>query len=81
MIDFSQPRKQSAKGILIIFFISLIKFLKTFYLLIIVVFISFLKTLPLKWLFLLIPIFIVLLLFSILKYNKFTFRLSHNIFF
>lgn len=82
--DFSQPRRQSTKGIIIIFGFNTFKFFKKFF----VIFIafglslakknSFLNLTPTMILLIIIGVLIIILVIAILKYLNFKFHLSKD---
>ena len=82
--DFSQPIRQSSKGIIVIFVFNVFKFLKKFFVLFIAFGISlmkrksFLNVTPTLMLLGLVTVLVIILIIAILKYLNFKFHLSKD---
>jgi putative membrane protein len=82
--DFSQPSRQSAKGIIVIFGAQLFKFVKDFFLLLIPAILRFINTgsvygLSLLQVFLIVfGILLIILMVAVLKYLNFKFHISNE---
>src|SRR5690606_25779327 len=80
--DFSQPLRQSSKGIIIIFALNAVKFLRNFFAVLIALGValvrknSFLSLTPLAILLILVGVLILILIIAVLKYLNFKFHLS-----
>ncbi len=83
-VDFSQPIRQSSKGIIIIFAFNVIKFFKNFFALFIALAFglvrkkSFLSLTPMNIILIILGIFIIIFIIAVLKYLHFKFHLSET---